>query len=62
MLIYVMSFLYWFCFVAFLNSVVREFGFAFSVDCIVLKGWSLLPNALRSFQICCSSLNLGIRT
>ena len=29
--------------------------------CIVLKGWSLLPNALRPFQIYCAPLNLGIR-
>ena len=28
----------------------------------VLIGWSLLSNALRSFQIYCASLNLGIRT
>ena len=30
--------------------------------CIVLKGWSLLPNALRPFQIYCAHPNLGIRT
>ena len=30
--------------------------------CIVLNGWSLLPNALRSFQIYCAPPNLGIRT
>ena len=30
--------------------------------CIVLKGWSLLPNALRPFQIYCAPPNLGIRT
>ena len=30
--------------------------------CIVLKGWSLLPNALRPFEIHCALPNLGIRT
>ena len=30
--------------------------------CIVLKGWSLLPNALRPFQIYRAPPNLGIRT
>ena len=29
--------------------------------CIVLKGWSLLPNALRPFQIYCAPPNLDIR-
>ena len=28
---------------------------------VVLKGWSLLPNALRPFQIYCAPPNLGIR-
>ena len=28
----------------------------------VLMGWSLLPNALRNFQIYCAPPNLGIRT
>ena len=28
--------------------------------CIVLKGWSLLPNALLPFQIYCAAPNLGI--
>ena len=28
--------------------------------CIVLKGWSLLPNSLVPFQIYCDPLNLGI--
>ena len=27
----------------------------------VLMGWSLLPGALRSFEIYCAPLNLGIR-
>ena len=30
--------------------------------CIVLKGWSLLPKALRPFQINCAPPNLGIGT
>ena len=30
--------------------------------CIILLGWSLLPNALRPFQIYCAPPNLGIRT
>ena len=30
--------------------------------CIVLKGWSLLTNALGLFQIYCAPPNLGIRT
>ena len=29
----------------------------FVLYCIVLMGWSLLPNALRSFKIYCASLN-----
>ena len=28
----------------------------------VLMGWSLLPNALRPFEIYCGPPNLGIRT
>ena len=30
--------------------------------CIVLKGWSMLPNALRPFQIYCAPPNLDIMT
>ena len=32
-----------------------------SEDFFVLMGWSLLPNALRPFQIYCAPPNLGIR-
>ena len=28
--------------------------------CIVLMGWSLLPNALDLFKIYCAPLNLGL--
>ena len=30
--------------------------------CIVLMGWSMLSNALRSFKIYCAPPDLGIRT
>ena len=30
------------------------------LNCIELKGWSLLPNALLPFQIYCAPPNLGI--
>jgi len=39
-----------------------EFSAWFILYCIVLKGWSLLPNALRPFEIHCAPPNLGIRT
>ena len=38
-------------------------GFSLNVRyCIVLMGWSLLPHALRPFQIYCAPPNLGIMT
>ena len=37
-----------------------NFKDSFPSYCIVLKGWLLLPNALRPFQIYCAPPNLGI--
>ena len=35
-------------------------GYCTVLYSIVLMGWSLLPNALRPFQIYCAPPNLGV--
>ena len=59
------SFLPQFC--HFLHFLLFQFFISLQINifiinnCIVLKGWSLLPNALWPFQIYCAPPNLGIR-
>ena len=51
--------------VPFINRINRQLKYnsnCIILYCIVLKGCSMLPNALRPFQIYCAPPNLGIRT
>ena len=41
-------------------SLSDDHMFGNDLYCIVLMGWSLLPNSLRPFQIYCAPLNLDI--
>ena len=43
-----------------LGLVPRFFLICIVFYCIVLKGWSLLPNVLTPFEIYCAPPNLGI--